>query len=218
MKRKHMLAAVATAAALAGGTAAIAATDDRKAAEDAVLADAAERLDVTPEELRSALAAAEDAQLDDAVKAGRLTQEQADELKQRRADSGLVLGFGPGGPHGHGHHRGPGGPGGPALLDDAAAALGITREQLFQRLQDGKTLAQIAQAEGKSLADVKDAVKKAATERLDAELEAGRITQEQGDAIAEHLAEHVERLGELSAFPGHREPPFERDDAAYSPA
>ena len=210
---KRMIAGAVTLAALAGGAAvAVAATNDEKAAEKAVLSDAAKRLDVTSEELRSALAAAEDAQLDAAVKAGELTQEQADEIKQRRAADGTVLRLRPGGA---GHHRG--GPGGHhgrsgRLLEDTATALGINSEQLLERLRDAETVAEIAQAEGRTLPQVKSAVKAAATKRLDAALDADRITQAQYDEMVEHLADRVERLGERPVLRGSRGPhPGTRD-------
>jgi hypothetical protein len=101
--RRTRIAAVATAGALAaagtGVALATSASDDAKQREQAVLEDAAGRLDVDAAELRDALAAAEDAQLDAEVKAGRITQEQADAIKQMRDRSGLVLG-GPGRPAG----------------------------------------------------------------------------------------------------------------------
>src|SRR5690349_18848868 len=119
MSRKKLIAGAATLAVLAGGSAAVAATTDRKAEETAVLTDAAKRLGVSADQLRSALSSAEDAQLDAAVKAGTLTQAQADAIKQRRAADGTVLSLGhggPGGPGGRGGHGGPGG--GRFLLDD----------------------------------------------------------------------------------------------------
>ena len=198
MKRKRLIAGIVTVAALAGGTAgAVAATDDGREAEQAVLSDAAKRLGVSADDLRSALGAAEDAQLDAAVRAGELTQEQADRIKEHRRAEGTVLRLGPGGRHGGpGGHRG----GGPQLMEEAAGALGISRDELFERLRSGDTLTEIARAEGTTLAEVKSAVRKAATDRLDADLKAGRITEAQHEAMVEHLAEHIERLGERPAL------------------
>ena len=200
MRRRRITAILGAAVLAATGTgAAIGATssDEAKKTEQEVLADAAKRLDTSPEKLRDALGAALDAQLDQAVKDGELTQEQADAIKQRRQQSGRVLGIGPGGPgmH-HGFRGGPGGPrGGGIMLDDVAKALGISVDELHTQLRDGKTLAQIAKAEGKSLADVKASVKAAAKKRLDAAVASGDITQKQADAKLEHLDEHLDRLG-----------------------
>ena len=67
--------------------------------------------------------------------------------------------------------RGPALPGqapGVGPITDLADALGITERQLFTRLRSGKTIAEIAKAEGKSLADVKASVRAAEKKRLDA--------------------------------------------------
>jgi transposase-like protein len=206
MRRKHLIAGAATVAALAGGTAAVAATGDEKAAEQTVLADAAKRLGVNADDLRSALANAEDAQLDAEVNAGRLTQAQADEIKQHRQSEGTVLDFGRGG-DGHG---GPGG--GRFLLTDAAKAIGISESSLLAQLRGGKTLTAIAKAHGKTLGDVRAAVKEAATARLDADLKAGRITKAQRDEEVAELDDELAHLGDFSdhGFRGHG--PGDRDD------
>jgi transposase-like protein len=208
MKRNHLIAGAVTIAALAGGTAgAVAATSGDKQAEQTVLSDAAKQLGVSAGDLRAALSKAEDAQIDAEVKAGRLTQAQADEIKQHRQADGSVLGFGHGG-HGPGDRGGPGhggpghgGPGGRFVFDDAAKAIGISEETLFGELRDGKSLTAIAKAHGKTLADVKAAVQKAATARLDADLKAGRITQAERDEEVGELDEELQHLGD---FGDHR--------------
>ena len=198
MSRKKLIAGAATLAVLAGGASAVAATTttDRKAEEQAFLADAAKRLGVSSEQLTSALTAAQDARLAAAVKAGELTQAQADAIKARRAADGTVLSLGRG-PGGHGGRGG-----GRELLADAAKAIGITEDALKTQLRDGKTLTEIVKAEGKTLADVRAAVKKAAVARLDAALKAKTITQAQYDEAVEHLDEHISRLGDARFGPG----------------
>jgi transposase-like protein len=196
-----MAAIALSGALLAGGTgAAIAAVtrDDGKKAEAEVLADAAKRLDVTPEKLRDALSAAQDAQIDAAVKAGKLTQEQADKIKAARKQSGSVLGGPLGGPHlrggprprgGKGFFRGgPGlpGPGG-GMIGDLAKALGLTDDKLFEQLRSGKSIADVAKAQGKSLDDVRAAVKDATKARLDKAVKDGDLTQKQADKMLDRF-------------------------------
>jgi hypothetical protein len=200
--RRTRIAALTTAGALAAaGTGVAVATtssDDPKQREDAVLADAAKRLDVTPSELRSALSEAEEAQLDADVKAGRLTQEEADAIKERRQDMGTVLGPGVmhGGPGFSLRVKHPGG--GPIeLIDTAADALGISRDELVDRLRDGKTLEEIAKAEGKSIDDVREAVESALRKRFDKAVEDGHLTREQADEMLSHVTDMIDDLGDF---------------------
>ena len=194
MQRRRIAAIAAAGVVAAGGTGVALATtrgDDAKQREQAVLDDAAKRLGVEPSELRDALAKAQDDQLDAAVKAGRLTQEQADAIKQRRAQSGLVLGGGHPGPGGPGFgHRFRGGP--PPVLDAAAKALGLSEAQLFERLRSGKSLQDVAKAQGKDYAAVKSAIRAAVKADLDAAVNDKRLTQAQADELLDHLTEHLD--------------------------
>ena len=194
------IAAIALAGALvAGGTgAAIAAVTkgDGEKAEQEVLADAAERLDVTPEQLRDALTAAQNAQLDQAVKDGDLTQKQADAMKAARKQSGRVLGprlykrFAPG----------PGRPGRPGmglrrgLLGDIAKALGTTPAKLMESLREGTSLADVAKDNGTSVAAVRAAVKSAVETRLDKAVKDGRLTRRQADAMLDRVDDRLQAI------------------------
>jgi len=221
MRRTRIAAISAVAALAAAGTGVAVATsrsDDHKQREQAVLADAAKRLDVTPAELRDALAKAQDDQLAADVKAGRLTQAQADAIKAHRKADGTVLGDG-----GPWHHGGPGfGPGGPgrgpgAVIDAAAKALGLTQAKLFEQFRAGKSLADVAKAQGKDLADVKAAVRNAVKAELDAGVKAGHLTQAQADDMLARLTEHLDDLGGFR-FGGHEHGPGDFDGPPRPPA
>jgi uncharacterized protein (DUF433 family) len=212
-----------TGALVAGGTgAAIAAVtrDDGKKTEQAVLDNAAKRLNVTPEKLREALAAAQDAQIDQAVKDGKLTQKQADAIKAARKQSGRVLGPLGGGPGKRFFAPGPGGPGkghgphvfgfgfgyGGPLIDELADALGTTPAKLFAQLRAGKSIADVAKANGKSLDDVRSALKATVKTRLDKAVANDDLTQKQADAILGRVDEHLKDLvsGRMPSPHGHR--------------
>jgi hypothetical protein len=75
---------------------------------------------------------------------------------------------------GWGMHRG-----GP--LNDVAAALGIKVSSLQSQLKAGKKLSEIATAQGKTLDEVKAAVKASLKTKLDKAVTAGKITQTQAD-------------------------------------
>ena len=213
------IAAIALSGALvAGGAgAAIAAVsrDDPRKAEQEVLADAAKRLDVTPERLRDALAAAQDAQIDEAVKAGKLTQRQADEIKAVRKQSGSVLEGPLGGPHlrggphlygGRGFFRGgPGMPGpGGGMIGDLATALGLSDDKLFEQLRAGKSIADVAKAQGKSLDDVRASVKDATKTRLDKAVADGDLTRKQADTMLARLDTMLAHLDAKGPLLGRR--------------
>jgi hypothetical protein len=220
--KRYVLVSAAVLAAGAGGGAALAATgadDDHKKAEQAVIDDAAKRLNVTPDALRGALGAAEDAQLDQAVKDGKLTQAEADAVKKRRADSGAVLG----GPGVGGVHPGfgPGGPGGPGLafkrgaggaLDAAATALGLKRDDLVAKLQAGKSIADVAKDQGKSLDDVKKAISDGVTKELDQAVTDKKLTSDQRDKILKELSDHIDDL--VTRTPSKDAPRFGRKGGA----
>jgi len=198
MRTRRIAAVAATGLIAAAGTgAAVAATrsDERRDREQAVLEDAAKRLGTDAAKLRSALGAAQDARLDAEVKAGRLTQAQADAIKQRRREAGIVLGGGRGG-HGpgFGHHRG-GGQGRGVVADAVAEALGLTRAELRERLRDGQSLPDIAKAESTAFADVEAAARTALKAELDAAVKAGRLTQERADRILDRVVERLEDFG-----------------------
>lgn len=198
MSSRKIAAVAVCGALLAGGAGVAVAAVTKSDREQAIIDDAAKRLDVTPEKLSEALSAARDAQLDKAVKDGELTQKQADAIKARRKQSGRVLGGGgPGGPRGPrgGGHRGGLGPRG-ALGADLARALGINEASLHEQLRAGKSVADIAKAENKSLATVKSAVRAAAKTRADKAVKDGDITQAQADRMLEHFDEAFDRLGE----------------------
>ncbi len=230
--KRYVLVSAAVLAAGAGGGAAIAASggdDDRQKAEQSIITDAAKRLNVTPDALRSALGAAEDGQLDQAVKDGKLTQEQADAIKARRAKDGSVLGGpgvggphgGPGGPGGPGFGRGIGGPGlmfkmGPGgALDAAASALGLKREDLVSELRDGKSIADVAKDQGKSLDDVKKAITDGVTKELDQAVTDKRLTGDQRDKILKELDAHLDDL--VTRTPPKGGPRFEKHGHAMGP-
>jgi hypothetical protein len=203
VKRKRLVTALAAVTAVAAGSVgAIAATrgDDPKTAEETILADAAKRLEVSPAKLRAALLAAQNAQLDRAVKEGFLTKREADAMKRRRERHGSVLGVAAA-PHLlgplRGHPRRRFGPpfGPPLVLDAAAKALGISRAELRSELRKGRTLSAIAKARGKTLADVRKAMRAAVARQLDREVKAGRLTDRQRDAMLDHLSLHLAPAG-----------------------
>src|SRR6478735_6017663 len=124
---------------------------DMQAEQKAFLDDLAKRLNVTRDQLDTAIKGAAEARIDAAVAAGKLTKEQGDAAKKALASGIPALGGrifggghrGPGGPGAGPGGRGPGGPGfghGFGGVDGAAAYLGLTGDKLLAQLQAGKSL------------------------------------------------------------------------------
>ena len=169
---------------------------------DAFIADVARRLNVTPDALTNAFRDAGIAQVDRRLAAGQITQAQADRIKQALQSGnlrGLIGGFGGfgGGDHGGGPGRMGGRDGaGMALgrnIDALATFLGTTAQQLRTELP-GKSLAQVAQARGKT----RDQLKTFLTTQFDTELtqavQNGRRTQAQADEARTRFTQNLDQM------------------------
>ena len=192
MKRSRsiVIAAAVALAAVAGAGAAVAAShawggsDQRQA----VINDVAGRLGVTPSALQDAFKAALKDQVEAAVKAGTLTREQADAIEARiAAGQGLGFGFGgPGGPRGivGMHHGG-------EKLTAAAKYLGLTEAELRARLQSGKSLADVAKAQGKTVEGLVQTMADAEKAELDKAVQSGKLTAAQEKQILTNLEQRL---------------------------
>jgi hypothetical protein len=85
--------------------------------------------------------------------------------------------------------------GGPAFFSDAVVDyLGLSREQLFNRLRNGESLADIAKAQGKSVDGLKDVILDDATKHLNADVQAGRLTESQKNEILDHIRSDLDAI------------------------
>lgn len=76
-------------------------------------------------------------------------------------------------------------------LAGAANAIGITVEDLVNSINEGNTIAEVAEANGSSGDAVVDAMVAAASERIDQAVESGRLTADEGEARLARLAERL---------------------------
>lgn len=136
------------------------------------------------------------------VSDGTLTQAQADKV------AGVLEDSRPGGPHpGRGSHGGHGH--GPGRVDLAAAAdaLGMTVAELRTAVENGKTLADLAEEKGVAQGALVEALVAVAKERMAAAVTDGRLTQEQADARAAYLETRITAsLDDELRRPGGRGP------------
>jgi hypothetical protein len=165
LRSRRTLVAIGAAGALAVGAGAAYAAQsggdgDGERGPAAALADVAARVGVSEQELRDAFQAEALERLDQAVADGRLTEEQAAEIRER-----IESGEGPGFRAHHGPHHGPGGP--VALgLETAAGYLELEPEALLEELRSGRTLADVAEEQGKSVEGLEDVLVAEARERI----------------------------------------------------
>ena len=78
--------------------------------------------------------------------------------------------------------------------DAAASYLGLTPAELRQRLESGKTLAQVAADRGKSVEGLKATIVAGAKTELDAAVAAGKITAAQEQEMLNELKSHIDEL------------------------
>jgi len=101
---------------------------------------------------------------------------------------------------GSGNGNGPGGCRGDhanSLVAVAAETLGMERADLVAELQDGKTIAQVAEEQGVDIQAIVEAFLAPRAEMLAEAVAEGRITQEQADRMLDRMTEKVtKRLNE----------------------
>ena len=73
------------------------------------------------------------------------------------------------------------------MFDAAAEALGLTPEGLFAELHAGKSMAEVAEAQGVDAEALQDALHAARVEAIQQAVEDGALTQEQADLMLDRL-------------------------------
>jgi AraC-like DNA-binding protein len=221
VKRKLVIGGAALAVAAFAGGAYAATQNSGPNTRQAFLNDVAKRLHVSPQQLSSALNGAYLDQLQAAVKDGRLTQAQANALEQRLKQKGATpalpfghFGFGPRGliapgPRGliaplGGLPRafpGVGALAGPGALQAAASYLGLSNAQLIQQLSSGKSLAQVATAQHKTVSGLEQTLTNAVKTRLDKLVSAKVITGAQEQKMLSRLSARIAQQVNTKGLP-----------------
>lgn len=170
----------------------------------------AQRLGITLDKLKEAYKGAFSDTIDKAVQDGKLTEDQAAQMKtdaENAINQGNLPGFegpfGRGGKHGGRSGFGPGHEG--FELSVIAQSLNMTEADLLTDLQDGKTLADIAAEKNVDLATIKTAVLDNLKSKLDQAVTNGQLTQEQADQIYNLAATNFDNMASQAwqGRPGH---------------
>lgn len=153
---------------------------------DRWVAKVAERLGVSSDELTAAMQGAQFDLIDEAVAAGNITQEQADQLKQYIQENGVPFPRRPG----HGLRCRAAN----FTVEAAAQVLGMEKDALIQALQSGQSLLEVAQAQGMGADDFKAALLDQVKSDLDQKVAAGMLTQSQADRIYQGFESRIDRI------------------------
>jgi hypothetical protein len=208
---KALLIAVLALALIGGAGAAIAAAQDSPSSRaSSYLEGVAKHLGVSTEALRDAMKAAAIDEVDAALADGRISKDEADALKERIESGEAPPFFGPfpgprfehfpGRPHFDGMHFFF-----EEKLSTAADYLGLTEDELEERLNDGSSLAEVAKAEGKPVDGLEQALVDAATERIDQAVEEGKLTEDEAARLREGLEERIDAFVEHAFFRFHED-------------
>jgi hypothetical protein len=187
LNSKRVLATAAALSLVGGAGGAIAASKGSSTTGNGFLARVAGHLGISTQKLQDATKAAAIDQVDADLKAGRITQAQADQLKAR-INAGAVPFFG--GPRAF-HHEGVGHGEG---LSAAAKYLGLTEPALMQKLVGGKSLADVAKAQSKSVDGLKQAMIADAKTHLDQAVKDGTLTDAQASQELNELKSRIDAI------------------------
>ena len=159
-------------------------------AEGQTLAEIAAANGVERQTLIDAITAEINAEIDDAVAAGKLTDAQADRYREGVADKVTAMVDGSGEHRGHGgrdrHDRFNDGD-----CDELAALLGTDCETLKTSLKAGQTPAEIAESSDIEPQTVIDALVAEMNTELDAKVESGDLTEAKADALRARLTNRI---------------------------
>ncbi|HXG42312.1 MAG TPA: hypothetical protein VNL95_06260 [Dehalococcoidia bacterium] len=148
----------------------------------------AQKLGIGRDQLVQAMRDAANETIDQAVQEGRLTQDQAQRLRDRIAQT--EPGF-PWGRHG-GRWAVKAGHG--VVLQSAAQVLGMSTDDLTAQLRQGKSLAQVAQEHGISTDDFKSRLLSQVDQQLSQLVQQGRLTQQQADQLKQRIHDNIDAI------------------------
>lgn len=188
---------------------------------DAYLTELAANLGIDVQALKDAIKTTNLSFLDKAVADGKITEEQAAEIRER-IESGEGIGFGVPG-FGRGDHGPKGGHGMIGRVgiasEEVASYLGMTTDELRTAIQSGKSLADIATEKGKSVDGLKDAISGDFEAKLAEKVAEGELTQSQADEMAARHDEMLDNIinGEMPALPGPKGRMHDDDEGSAMP-
>ena len=151
----------------------------------------ADKLGVGEDQLKDAVKDAQLEMIDEAVVDGRLTEEQAERLRERAEEGGLMF------PPPDGRHKPRPGVCQRAVLfvqEAAAEVLEVPVGQVEEELKQGKSLAEIAEDQEMGVEEFTEAMLAQVQVQLDELVSDGKLTEEQAERIFQKTEEHIDRI------------------------
>ena len=90
----------------------------------------------------------------------------------------------------------------PRFTQAASDYLGLSVSQIFERLANGRSLAQIAKAQGKSVEGLENAIVDGAESDLAKKVDEGWLTDQQRDRILNLLRSNIDEIVKQEGLPG----------------
>ena len=173
---------------------------DKETRRDEYLDALADNLGISREALDGALSDTALEMVDKALADGKITQDEADKIKEKINSGDFPFFGGPG--FGHGFAKGfRAGFCAGANIEDIADFLGVDVSVVRDGLMNEQSLAQIAEANGKSRDELKSYLTSNVTDKLTQAVTDGDITQAQADEklqnFTDNLDEMIDRTGPL---------------------
>jgi predicted DNA-binding protein YlxM (UPF0122 family) len=196
-KARHLRPCLARAVGTAAEAIGIPAKELGKGLRDGKsIAEVAEANDVDPQAVVDALVTAGTKRIDTAVEAGKLDAERAAKFQDRLAERVAKVVNREPGQHrsrrsarvkARRHAR-------RAAVRTVAETIGIEPEALREQVRDGKSIAEVAEANDVDPQAVVDALVAAGTKRIDAAVAAGKLDADRAAKLEARLAERVTKL------------------------
>ncbi len=155
----------------------------------------ADRLGISEGELTTAVKGAETDMVNDAVSQGKLTDQQGAKIIDRIQNGPMR--FPRNGRHEYRPCRAQ-----KFVIASSAEVLGMDKDELKAKLEEGKSLAEIAQEQGMTVEDFTAALTDSVKAALQAKVDAGAITQAQMDRVFEAFTSHVDQIVNFHPKPG----------------
>ncbi|MGD0116277.1 MAG: hypothetical protein ABSC13_09800 [Dehalococcoidia bacterium] len=154
------------------------------------------RLGISSDQLKTDVQGAASDTVNQMLKDGTITQQQADKLNQEIQNGNFPGFLGMGGRFGGFGMMGKGALGTSLqnIVQSVAGKLNLTPQQIQTQLKSGKSLADIASAQGVSRDDLKNDITTAVNTEVDNAVSGGKITQSQGDNIKSMLSSNLDQL------------------------